>query len=179
MRLTFALPLALLTLLPGAALADDAKPAVDLVTAFVTGATDGATLAFGGGQAVAVMKQTGPGLFEGQTNNNGPLVDFAITEKSDCVFDIVFSLGKQAQGGIELDAHKLKAVTYALAAEKDGYTDWSITLEGTDAGVVQGLAPDGTLAPAQNTSIISTSLKDTDMQADVAEFQKTYCPAAV
>jgi hypothetical protein len=174
------LPLALLlALLPTAALADDARPAVDLVAVFVTGANDGATLAFADGQFSGVLKQTAPGMFEAQTSNNGPLVGFAITQKSECIFDIVFSLAKQAQGGIEVDAHKLKTVTYALAAEKTGWTDYSITLEGTDATVVQSLAADGKLSPAQNTSIISTSLKDTDMQAAVAEFQKSFCPAAV
>ena len=52
------------------------------VAAFVTGANDGATLAFANGQFSGVMKQTGPGMFETQTNNNGPLVSFAITQKS-------------------------------------------------------------------------------------------------
>lgn len=174
------LPLALLlAVLPSAALADDAKPAVDLVAAFVAGATDGTTLAFANDQFSGVMKQTGPGTFETQTNNNGPLVGFVITQKADCVFDVVFSLANKPQGGIEVDAHKLKSVTYALAAEKDGWTDYSITLEGTDDGIVQSLAPDSSLTAAKNSSIISTSLKDTDMLAAVAEFQKSFCPAAL
>lgn len=173
------LPLALLiALLPSAAFAQDAKPAVDLVATFVTGANPGSTLAFANGQFSGVMKQAGAGLFETQTNNNGPIVGFAITQKADCVFDIAFSLGGQLQGGIELDAHKLKSVTYALAAEKDGWTDYAITLAGTDDGVVQNLATDGTLTPTKNSSIISTSLKDTDMLAAAAEFQKSFCPAA-
>ena len=174
------LPLALLfALLPGAAFAQDAKPAVDLVATFVTGANAGATLAFANGQFSGIMKQTGPGLFDTQTNNNGPAVGFAITQKADCVFDIIFSLAGEPQGGIEVDAHKLKGVAYALAAEKDGWTDYGITLEGTDESVVQSVAPDGTLTPSKNSSIVSTSLKDTEMQAAVAEFQKSFCPAAV
>lgn len=172
------LPLALLlAMLPTAAFAAD-KPAVDLVAAFVTGAGDGVTLAFADGQFSGVMKQTAPGMFEAQTSNNGPLVGFAITERSDCIFDIVFSLAKEVQGGIQVDAHKLKSVTYALAAEKTGWTDYGITLNGTDDAVVQSLAPDGTLSPTKNNSIVSTSLKDTDMQAAVSALQGTYCPAA-
>ena len=87
------------------------------------------------------------------------------------------ALAKQAQGGIEVDAHKLKSVTYALAAEQAGWVDYAITLEGPE-GVVQKLAPDGSVSPAKNTSIISTSLKDTDMLAAVTQFQKSFCPAA-
>jgi hypothetical protein len=173
------LPLALLiALLPVPAFAADAKPAVDLVATFVTGASDGGTIAFGGGQYSGTMKQTGPGAFETQTNNSGPLVDFAITEKTDCVFDVIFSAAGQPQGGIEIDAHKIKSVSYVLQATKDTYSDWAITLNGNDASVVQALAADGTLSPTANNSVVSTSLKDTDMQAAVSALQATYCPAA-
>lgn len=173
------LPLALLlAILPSAAFADDARPAVDLVATFITGAVDGGTLAFANGQFSGTMKQTGPGAFETQTTNNGPLVAFAISQKADCVFDVVFSIANEKQGGIEVDAHKLKSVSYALSAEKDGWTDWAITLNGTDATVIQNLNADGSLSATTNSSIISTSLKDTDMQTAVTALQATYCPAA-
>ncbi len=172
------LPLALLlALLPTAAFAAD-KPAIDLVATFMTGVVDGSTLAFGSGQYAGTIKQTGPGVFETQTDNSGPLVNFAVTEKSACVFDIIFSLNNAAQGGIELDTHKLKSVIYGLAKEEPAFTDWAITLNGTDEGVVQNIGTDGKLSPATNNSIISTSLKDTDMQAAVTALQGTYCPAA-
>jgi hypothetical protein len=172
------LPLALLlALLPTTAFAAD-KPAIDLVATFMTGVVDGSTLAFGSGQYAGTVKQTGPGAFETQTDNSGPLVDFSVTQKADCVFDIVFSLNHTAQGGIELDAHKLKSVTYGLAKQEQQWTDWAITLNGTDDAVVQNIGTDGKLSPAVPNSIISSSLKDTDMQAAVTALQAGACPAA-
>ena len=174
------LPLALLcALLPSAAFAADAKPAVDLVATFVTGADEGATVGFANGQASGVMKHTGPGAFEAAVTD-GPVIGFAITQKSDCIFDINFSVAGTVQGGIEIDAHKLKSVNYIPVAQHPTWSDYTITLEGAAADqIVQNIAADGTLTPTKPSSVISTSLKDTDMQAAVTEFQKNYCPAAV
>ena len=174
MRLPLALLLALLP--TGAAFADD-KPAIDLVAAIVIGAADGATWSFAGGQISGVLKETAPGTFEAPAANGSPAVLFTVTEKSKCLFDLVFSLDKEVQGGLELDANKLKSVAYSGAAPQASWTDYSITLDGA-AGVVQSLHADGTLSELGNTSTLSTSLKDTDMLAAVAEFQKSFCPAA-
>ena len=174
MRLPFALLLALMPITT-VALADD-KPAVDLVAAMVIGAGDGVTWSFGG-QITAVLKETAPGTFEAQAANSGPAVLFTVTEKSKCVFDVVFSLDKQVQGGLELDANKLKAATYSGATPQAAWTDYTIAIDGAE-GVVQNLAPDGTLSETDSKSTLSTSLAQSDLEADVAALQSTFCPAA-
>ena len=173
MRLPFAL---LLAMLPTTVAFADDRPAVDLVAAIVIGAGDGATWSFGG-QITAVLKETAPGMFEAQAANSGPLVQFSVTEKSKCVFDIVFSLDKQVQGGLELDANKLKAATFSGATPQTAWTDYTVAIDGAD-GVVQNLAPDGTLSETDGNSTLSTSLPQGDLEADVAALQSSFCPAA-
>ena len=158
------------------ALADD-RPATDLVAAIVVGAGDGATWSFLG-QISGVLKETAPGTFEAPAAAGGPAVLFTVTEKSKCVFDIVFSLDKQVQGGLELDANKLKSVAYSGAkANAGGWTDYAITIDGP-AGVVQSLHEDGTLSETSNDSTLSTSIAQGDLEADVTALQSTFCPAA-
>ncbi|MEO8758673.1 MAG: hypothetical protein ABI398_13095 [Devosia sp.] len=174
MRLPLALLLAVLP--TSVAFADD-RPAADLVAAIVIGAGDGATWSFLG-QISGVLKETAPGTFEAPAANGGPAVLFTVTERSKCVFDIVFSLDKQVQGGLELDANKLKSVTYSGAApQAGGWTDYSIDLDGAD-GVVQSLHEDGTLSETSNTSTLSTSIPQSDLEADVIALQSSFCPAA-
>ena len=174
MRLPFALLLALMPVTT-VALADD-RPATDLVAAIVVGAGDGATWSFLG-QISGVLKETAPGTFEAPAAAGGPAVLFTVTEKSKCVFDIVFSLDKQVQGGLELDANKLKAATYSGATPQAAWTDYAITIDGA-AGVVQSLHEDGTLSETSNDSTLSTSIAQADLEADVAALQSTFCPAA-
>ena len=173
------LPLALLlALLPTTVAFADDKPAVDLVAAIMIGASDGVTWAFAGGQIKGVLKETAPGVFEAPAAAGAPAVLFTVTEKSKCVFDLVFSLDKQVQGGLELDANKLKAVTYSDAKPQDGgWTDYAIALDG-DQGVTQILSSDGTLDETDPKSTLSTSLSQTDLEAAVTALQASYCPAA-
>src|ERR1700709_700208 len=117
------LPLALLlALLPSTVAFAGDRPAVDLVAAIVIGAGDGVTWSFAGGQLSGVLKETAPGMFEAQSANSGPLVQFSVAEKSHCVFDVVFKLDKEGQGGLELDANKLKSVTFSGAAPQAAWT---------------------------------------------------------
>jgi len=172
------LPLAvLLALLPtGVAFADD-KSAADLVAAVVIGAADGATWAFAGGQIQGVLKETAPGTFEAPAANGAPAVLFTVTEKSKCVFDLVFSLDKQVQGGLELDATKMKTVTYSDAKPQTGWTDYAIAIDGAK-GVTQNIGTDGALSETDPHSTLSTSIPQADLEADVKALQATYCPAA-
>lgn len=176
MRLLFAVLPALALVpafAPAIAYADD-RPAVDLVAAIVIGAADGATWSFAG-QITGVLKQTGPGAFEAQTANSGPLAQFAVTEKSKCVYDLTFSLDKQVQGGLELDATKLKSVSFTPAAPNaGGWSDYSVTVTG-ETGVVQTIAPDGTLSDAEPSSTLSTSLTNADLTAAATALQ-AICP---
>lgn len=169
------LPLALLlALLPATLAYADDKPPVDLVAAVVIGAADGATWSFAG-QITGVLKETAPGTFEAPTANNGPLAQFAITEKGKCVYDLIFSLDKQVQGGLELDANKLKSVSYTTAAANPGgWNDYTVTVTG-ETGVVQNIAPDGTLGETSSSSTLSTSLTNADLTAAVTALQ-VVCP---
>ena len=173
------LPLAVLfAILPTTIAFADDKPAVDLVAAIIIGASDGATWAFAGGQITGVLKETAPGTFEAPAVNGAPAVLFTVTEKSKCVFDLVFSLDKQVQGGLELDANKLKSVTYSDAKpQAGGWTDYAIALDGAP-GVTQIIGTDGTLDETEPKSTFSTSMAEADLEADVAALQASYCPAA-
>ncbi len=175
MRLLLAaLPaLALVPAFATAVYADD-KPPVDLVAAIVIGAADGATWSFAG-QITGVLKETSPGVFEAQTSNNGPLAQFAVTEKAKCVYDLTFSLDKAVQGGLELDATKLKTVSFTPAAPNaGGWNDYTITVTG-EKGVVQNIGTDGTLSDTDTSSTLSTSLTNADLTAAVTALQAV-CP---
>ena len=176
MRLLLAV-LPVLALLPASvALADD-KPAVDLVAAIVIGAADGATWSFANGQIKGVLKETAPGAFEAPATSGSPLVQFVVTEKSKCVFDLTFSLDKQVQGGLELDANKLKSASYTSAAPNaGGWNDYTITVVG-DKGVVQNIGTDGTMSDTDPSSTLSTSLTNADLTAAVTALQAV-CPPA-
>ena len=155
------------------AFADD-KPAVDLVGAAILGAQDGATWSFLG-QISGVLKETAPGTFDTQAGDMA--VELTVVEKSKCVYDLTFIINKEVQGGLELDANKLKSVAYSgAAAQAGGWTDYAIAIDGAD-GVVQSLHADGTLSETSNTSTLSTSIPQADLEADVAALQSS-CPAA-
>jgi hypothetical protein len=81
------------------------------------------------------------------------------------------------QGGLELDANKMKAVTFTDAKPNTSWTDYTVTIDG-DKGVVQNLGTDGSLSEMGNSSPRSTSLAQSDLEADVAALQGSYCPAA-
>jgi hypothetical protein len=150
--------------------------AVDLVARFILGADDGATVVLNGGMSVGKLLRSSPGNFSATPSGGGSFA-FAVTEKSHCVFDILFNAGGVPGGGIELDASKLQLVTYDLVKQNDGWTDYRITLHG-QPNVLQEVGPKGQLGPIQPTSQLSTSLSAKAMQAAVTELQKSYCPAA-
>ena len=162
-----------LALIPVSAFADDVPPALDLVGKIVLGTADGSTLAIQGGQMVGPVTHSAPGVFQ-MTAADGSKVDFTITEKGTCLYDITFGTGGTVQAGIEVDANKIKTVTYAQVAKQATWTDYTITLAGGD-NIVQLLSPDGKLAPTDASSTISTSLTVDDMNAAVTQFQATYC----
>jgi len=166
--------LAALTIaMPVAAFADDTPPALDLVGTIVLGTADGSTLAIQNGQMVGPVTHSAPGVFQ-MTAADGTKVDFTISEKSTCLYDITFGMGGTVQAGIEVDANKIKTVTYAAGDKKDTWTDYTITLAGGD-NIVQLLSPDGKLAPTDPTSTLSTSLTLDDLNGAVTKFQATYC----
>jgi|GEM_PF-4517811 len=149
---------------------------VDLVARFVLGADDNATLSLDGGKSVGTLIKTSPGNFDATPAGGGSFA-FKVTEKTKCVFDIVFNQGGVIAGGIEVDATRLQAVAYDTLRENDNWTDYKITLNGLP-GVVQELGPSGRLAPIPPQSQLSTSLTTETMQAALTELQKTACPAA-
>jgi hypothetical protein len=157
------------------AVAQEQAAAVDLVAKFVIGADDRATLSMDG-ISVGTLIKSGPGKFSATPAGGGSFA-FTVTEKTKCVFDISFSQGGVAAGGIELDATKLQAVAYETLKENDNWTDYRITLNG-QPNLLQELGPQGQLGPIQPTSQLSSSLTSDMMQAALAELQKTYCPAA-
>jgi hypothetical protein len=162
-------------LLPTATFAEDATPSVDLIANFVIGIDDGSTLAINGDQSLAVMKQTGPGKFEGAPEGQ-PAVLFEVVDKGGCIFDISYTEGGTLRGGIEIDANKLKSVTYDETGKHDKISSYKVTLVGGE-GVVQLIGPDGKLAPTEPSSPFSSSLTIDEMQAAVTEFQSAYCEA--
>ena len=174
--LAFTLASALPLLVPVAVQAAD-PPAVDLVSTFMLGARDGATVAFGGGQAIVQFKQTGPGAFTGtvQGSDGAPPITIDVHEKGTCVYDLIFAQGGQPGQGIELDATKLKSVSYQPGAASSGaWTQYTISLDGAD-GLVQAVDPAGALSPTTSSSDMGTSVPLADMQAAVATFQASDC----
>jgi hypothetical protein len=157
-------------------LAADPTAPVDLVAKFVLGADANATLSLDGGKSAGTLTKASPGNFSA-TPAGGTAFAFAVTEKTKCVFDIVFSQGGATAGGIEVDATKLQAVTYDTLKQNDNWADYKVTLTG-QPGVVQAIGPGGQLAPIPPQSQLSTSLTTETMQAALAELQKTACPAA-
>jgi hypothetical protein len=157
--------------------AADATPAVDLVARFVIGVTDQSSLAGPDGGSVGTVTRIGSGVYDLALKGQATL-EFRVTEKTGCVFDIGFSQGGTLSGGIEVDANKLKSVTYEKVGSNDNLTSYQITLVGAD-GIVQAIGEDGKLSETDPGSTLTTSLSADDMQAAAAEFQSTYCKPAV
>jgi hypothetical protein len=158
------------------AFADD-RPAVDLVAAFTLGIAPGETLGlFGDGKTQSVMTQSGPGAFAGTPANGTPFT-FEVSEAGKCVFDIRFSEAGKFVAGIEVDANKLKSLTYDKTGAHGTVVDYQVNLVGGD-GIVQRLGANGEHSSSSSNSHMSTTLAPEAMQAAFAALQSGACPAA-
>jgi hypothetical protein len=157
------------------AMAQD-KPSIDLVAIFVLGVAPGELVGVPGSEMAATIEQTGPGAFSGSPEN-GAKIAFTVTEPSKCIFKIEFAQGGLFFGGLQLDAGKLTSVSYEKLGDHSKTADYGVSLAGQE-GIVQLLGPSGELAPAQPSSVLSTSITPEAMQAAVTALQTSDCPAA-
>ncbi len=100
---------------------------------------------------VGPVTHSAPGVFQ-MTAADGTKVDFTITEKSTCLYDITFGAstpGATVQAGLEVDANKIKTVTYSAGCQADrpdGWTDYTINIAGARQHRPAAPRPDGKLA---------------------------------
>lgn len=158
-------------------LAADRSFALDLIAKFILGVDEGVSLGMPSESTTsAVVKKTGPGAYS-MDMGSGNTFAFAVSEKSNCVFDIGFTQNGTYGGGIEVDATKLKSVAYeAKDAAAGDVHEYVITLTGGE-NLIQYLGQNGELSHAEPTSTLDTSLTDFQMLEAVAAFQAAYCPA--
>lgn len=160
------LPLAVLSFLATSALAAEETPMVDLVAAIVIGFGPGATAMIGGEDQTAQVVQDGPGSFSGTTIENGLDFEFVVVESSPCVFDGTFAFGGNIFA-MRFDAGVIDSIAFETPDEKDGYTRYSVNLEGPE-GAVMRLLRDGSTEPMGNRSPIGTSIALADLEAAAA-----------